>query len=99
MASADLANLAATVTAGYKETATLGTDGTWLVMLEKALTGDPDGGSGGMFRAYGVGTTQAAAETRAVGALNGQRVIRYGADTGAVSNGKKNINPHTRDGT
>jgi len=99
MASADFANLAAATTAGYKEIVTIGGDGQTYVVLEKPITGDPDGGVGGVFRAFGLGATQAAAETRAVAALNNKRVHRYGADTGQTSSGKKNGNTHTRDVT
>jgi hypothetical protein len=97
VASADLANLAAAVTAGYAEVVTVGSDARYVVLLEKSLVGDPDGGSGQPFRAYGTGGSQATAETQALAALNQKRLQRYGADTGAVSNGKKNGNPHVRD--
>jgi len=98
MASADFANLAAATSAGYIEVITVDSTG-YRVVLEKWLTGDPDGGKGFPARAYGVGATQAAAETRAVAALNNFRLNRYGADTGQTSTGKKNVNTHTRDVT
>jgi len=99
MALAALANIAAATTAGYKEIVHVGLDSQTYVLLEKPLTGDPDGGSGLVRRAYGVGATQGAAETMALAALNDARLHRYGADTGATSTGKKNGNSHTRDVT
>ena len=98
MASADLANIAAAATAGYKEVAYQGVT-AWHVMLEKPITGDPDGGAGGMIRSFGQGVTQSAAESVALANLNNKRLHRYGADAGVISNGKKNVNAHTRDVT
>lgn len=99
MASAALADIAATATAGYKELVWVGTDGQTYVMLEKPIVGDPDGGCGSMFRAFGVGGSQATAEAAALANLNNKRAIRYGFDAGVVSNGKRNVNAHTRDVT
>jgi hypothetical protein len=82
---ADLASIAAAQSAGYKETvndkgASFGAD-RFTVTLEKHLVGEPGGSSGGPWRAYGQGATQAAAETQALAALNAQRAHRY-AGTG-----------------
>lgn len=102
MALAALADLSAATTAGYKEIVNdNGIVGStrFTVTLEKPSVGDPDGGSGSTIRAYGQGSTQNAAETAAVAALNGQRLQRYGADSGPVSTGKKNTNAHTVDKT
>ena len=43
--------------------------------LEKALVGGRQ--SGVRFRAFGQGSTQAAAETQALADLNGKRALRY----------------------
>jgi len=99
MALAAFADIAAATTAGYIEIVNVGTDGVTTVTLEKRLTGDPDGGGGVTFRAYGRGASQATAETQALSALNFKRGTRYGFDTGATSKGKGNNNSHTRDVT
>jgi hypothetical protein len=44
-------------------------------VLEKKLVGGV--GSGVMYRAFGVGASQAAAETAALADLNGKRQLRY----------------------
>lgn len=85
MALSAFANLAAAITAGYVETATQQTDGFYFVTLEKWLTGGTNAGSGFNMRAFGRGTTQAAAETQALAALNNQRGHRYGFDSGSLS--------------
>ena len=71
---ADLANIAAATTAGYKETVFTRLGKTHVV-LEKTLTGDSksDIVQG---RAYGEGVDQASAETVALAALNAQRAHR-----------------------
>lgn len=77
------ANHAAAVTAGYKsillDNGALAPDPTarYEVTLEKHLVGGI-GRSGGLQRAHGVGSSQAAAETRALAALEGMRNYRYG---------------------
>jgi hypothetical protein len=83
---ADLASIAAANTAGYSETvndkgATY-PDSThrFTVTLEKFVRGAA-GYSGVPIRAYGQGSTQAAAEAQALAALNAQRSHRY-ATTG-----------------
>jgi hypothetical protein len=45
------------------------------VTLEKKLVGGA--GSGVMYRGFGVGSSQAAAETQALADLNGKRALRY----------------------
>jgi hypothetical protein len=83
---ANLANIAAATSAGYSETvldrgSNYGAD-RFTVTLEKHLVGEPGGSSGAPWRAYGQGSTQAAAETQALAALNAQRAHLY-AGTGA----------------
>ncbi len=86
----DFANLAAAITAGYKQTTTdRGAAFTpagerWKVTLSKPIVGVV-GQSGGEFRAEGYGSSQANAETVALAALHQQRKVRYGygsANTG-----------------
>ena len=86
---ADLANIAAATSAGYSETVLdrgVGANPAtrWEVTLEKNLVGGT--GSGFPFRGFGVGASQAAAETQALGDLNGARQLRYNGakDAGGV---------------
>ena len=77
---ADLADLAAATTAGYKEIVLDRGSGAspatrYEVTLEKQLVGGRQ--SGGLYRAFGVGVSQAAAETQALANLNGKRALRY----------------------
>lgn len=108
MASADFASVAAAQSAGYVLVVTdngrllrngLSEPDRFTASLEKWVTGDPDGGSGNRFGAFGVASTSAVAQTQALASLNNDRLNRYGADTGTTSNGKKNTNSHTRDAT
>ncbi len=77
------ASHAAAVTAGY--TSTLTDRGVlykfpaerYEVVLQRRVVGGA-GRRGGPLRAYGVGSSQANAETRAIAALNNQRDHRYG---------------------
>lgn len=94
MALAAFANLAAAITAGYVETVNIGNDGSYLVMLEKWVTGN--GVSGGNIRAYGHRATQVLAEADALANLNVARGQRYGFDTGATSTGANQV-AYTRD--
>lgn len=76
------ANHAAAVTAGFKSTvtdrgATVPAAERFEVVLEKHLVGG-SGRRGGAMRAYGVGSSQANAEARALSALIQQRDHRYG---------------------
>jgi hypothetical protein len=84
------ADLAATATAGFKNTTTdrgaafSPASERWHVHLTKPLVGYP-GATATEIRADGYGASQGAAETAAVAALNKQRQIRYGhgsANTG-----------------
>jgi hypothetical protein len=103
MAVADLASIAAATAAGYKLVQTdrgiAGLADRYYVTLEKPITGDPDGGSGGLFAATAYGATSTTAKTNALAALNNNRKMRYGADTGTVSTGKRQSSSHTRDAT
>lgn len=72
----DFASISAAETAGYIETVTQENDGSYLVVLEKPIVG-PTGESGSNLRAYGEGSSQAAAEAVALDALNAQRAFRY----------------------
>lgn len=93
MALNALANIAAAVAAGYKDTvldrgasfspASL----RYEVTLEGQQVGEPSSQSHIQLRAFGQGASQAAAETVALNALNNQRLHRYGADSGSVSKG------------
>lgn len=81
---ADLADIAATVTAGYKQItldrgATWTASSRWEVTLEKQLVGGRQ--SGVTYRGFGVGASQAAAETQALANLNGKRALRYNGTT------------------
>lgn len=104
MALAALANFAAATAAGYTEIALdrgasyLPATRRWLVTLEKMLTGEPASEATIIVRAVGESDTQANARTQAVAALNGQRLHRYGADTGTASKGPKG-GQHTIDVT
>jgi hypothetical protein len=72
----DLANIAAATAAGWKEIVQRPGDGTYVVHLEKWMTGAP-GASGYMLRASGHASTQVAAEAQALASLNEQRRLRY----------------------
>lgn len=77
------ASHAAAVTAGFKSIAvdrgsTVPAAERWEVTLEKHTVGGAKR-TGAQLRAYGVGSSQAAAETRANDALTAQRNYRYGA--------------------
>ena len=77
---ADLASIAAAVTAGYSETvldrgASANPAVRYFVTLEKQLVGGRQ--SGVMYRAFGEASSQAAAETQALANLNGKRALRY----------------------
>lgn len=76
------ANHAAAVTAGFKSVlvdrgATVPAAERFEVTLEKPIVAGA-GRRGGMLRAYGVGSSQANAEARALSALHEQRDHRYG---------------------
>lgn len=76
------ANHAAAVTAGFKSTltdrgATVPAAERYEVTLEKPIVAGV-GRRGGMMRAFGIGSSQANAEARALAALNEQRDHRYG---------------------
>lgn len=92
--AASFANLAAAITAGYKQTTTdrgaafLPAAERWHVRLSKPFVGVV-GQSGGEARAEGYGSSQANAETAALAALQAQRKTRYGH--GAANTGL----PHT----
>ena len=82
----EFANHAAAVAAGY--TSILHDKGVaavaatrYLVTLEKHLTGI-SGQSGGPFRAYGEGASQAAAEAQALASLNKMRDHKFGGAPG-----------------
>lgn len=89
----NFANLAAAITAGYKQTtldrgaAFLPASERWKVQLSKPIVGEP-GQSGTEFRAEGYGSSQANAETAALASLHAQRQLRYGA--GSANTGKSN---------
>lgn len=72
---ADLASIAGATGAGYKEIVIQKGANLFQVILEKTLTGS-SGQDISQIRAYGEGTTQAAAETVALAGLNHQRDIR-----------------------
>jgi hypothetical protein len=77
---ADLASIAAATSAGYAEIVLDRGAGAnpavrYFVTLEKQLVGGRQ--SGGTWRAFGEGTTQANAETQALANLNGKRALRY----------------------
>jgi hypothetical protein len=86
---ADHANIAAAVAAGYSETVNdrgasfPNASARFEVTLEKYVTGG--GSSGSMQRAFGQGSSQAAAEAVALAALNAQRRHRYGGSPGRAS--------------
>ena len=80
-----LANLAAAQAAGYSSIVHdrgAGRSPRYFVTVEKHLTG-ATGASGGLARAYGEGDSQAAAEAKALAALNAQRNHRYGIAGGS----------------
>jgi hypothetical protein len=87
----DFANLAAAITAGYKQTTTdrgaafSPASERWKVTLSKPIVGEP-GYSGGEFRSEGYGSSQANAETVALNALHTQRKLRY--SYGSANSGK-----------
>ena len=91
--AADFANLAAAITAGYKQTTTdrgaafLPAAERWHVRLSKPFVGVP-GESGGETRADGYGSSQVNAETAALNALHAQRKFKYGH--GSANTGKSN---------
>ena len=77
---ADLADLAAATTAGYKEIVLDRGSGAnpavrYEVTLEKQLVGGRQ--SAATCRAFGQGSSQANAETQALANLNGKRALRY----------------------
>lgn len=78
---ADLADIAACVSAGYKEVVLDRGAGAvaatrYEVLLEKQLVGGRQ--SGIMLRGFGQGSSQANAEAAALATLNGDRRHRYG---------------------
>lgn len=104
---ADLADHAAATTAGYKRIQIdrgAGTGPRYTSTYEKQLVGEP-GASGSMFRATGTSdVSQAAADTQALAALNGQRRHRYagpGSYAGSppfnYSSGSPSLTPLTAD--
>lgn len=107
---ADFANIAAATAGGYKEVVTDRGAGfsdqtrRFEVMLEKAVDLGP-GATSGMLRAYGVGSTQGAAETIALNALNAQRRHMYQgspgrSDTSATSpTGKPDNHTYSGEGS
>jgi hypothetical protein len=103
MASKDFANIAAAVSAGYKETVTdrgasfSPASRRYLVVLDKWLVGETPGASGYRNEGSGEGSSQANAETVALASINNSRAHRYGFDT-AVSAGAKG-GTHTTDVT
>lgn len=78
----DFANLAAATAAGWKEVIHRPADGTYLVHLERWMSGAP-GQSGYYLRSHGHGSSLAAAEAQALAGLNEQRRQRY-AGTSSV---------------
>ena len=81
---ADLANIAAAVTAGYKEVVAQKTSGLWQVTLEKPLS-DTAGHDIVVQKAHGESSvSQAAAEAVALAALNTQRDERSRKGKGAL---------------
>jgi hypothetical protein len=97
----DLADHAAATAAGYQrvqvDRGASFTGNRYLSRYEKMHTGAA-GDSGYLLKADGESNvSQAAADTQALAALNGQRKLRYGAGAAAGSSGKGQ--PHTFDVT
>ena len=81
---ADLANIAAATTAGYREVAAQKTNGLWQVVLEKTVS-DVAGHDITVVRAHGESAvSQAAAEANALAALNTQRDERQRKTRGTI---------------
>lgn len=80
---ADLANIAAATTAGYKENVSVKTDGRYAVTLEKTVP-DVPGHDITTVRSHGEGSSQANAESVALAALNTQRDDRQRKVGGTV---------------
>jgi hypothetical protein len=81
---ADHASIAAATAAGYKEIVLdrgVSYGATRFEVTLEPIVGEP-GALGTMFRAFGQGSTQAAAEAVALAALNEQRAHRYGCAGG-----------------
>jgi hypothetical protein len=72
----DFANIAAATAAGWKQVTQRPGDGSYVVHLERWMTGAP-GASGFFLRAHGHASSQAAAEAQALSSLNEQRRLRY----------------------
>lgn len=70
------ADIAAATAAGFKELIHRPSDGSYVVTLEKWMTGAP-GASGFFMRASGHASSQVAAEAQALASLNEQRRLRY----------------------
>lgn len=104
MAVKTLANIAAAVAAGYTETVLdrgasfSPAANRFEVLLEKQLTGEPNAQASVLFRAFGQGANQAAAEAVALAALISERQFRYGTDVGTTSTGPHS-GAHTLDAT
>lgn len=106
MASNALANVAAAVTAGYKEVVTdrgvltqvAGNQQPplprFVVLLEGQVVGQP-GNAGSRVEFQGEGATQVAAETVALANLNAWRANRYGSDSGGANSGTLSVAPAT----
>jgi hypothetical protein len=91
---ADLADNSAAVAAGYMRTQTdrgAGRSPRYQTDYEIPLVGEPNA-TGQNWRAVGYSdTSQAAADTAALAALNGQRNLRYGTGT----SGNENVSAKT----
>lgn len=84
---ADLANIAAAISAGYKEIVTQNGAGKWFVSLEKTVT-DVNGHDIVLHKQNGESTvSQAAAETIALAALNVERDLRTRKGKGTIDVG------------
>lgn len=84
---ADLANIAAATSAGYKEIVTQNGAGKWFVTLEKTVT-DTAGHDIVLHKSYGESvSSQAAAEAVALAALNTQRDERTRKGKGTIDVG------------
>jgi hypothetical protein len=70
------ASIGAATAAGFVEVVQRPGDGSYVVHLEKWMTGAP-GASGYFMRAHGHVSSQAAAEAQALASLNEQRRLRY----------------------
>lgn len=101
MSSTTLASIAAATAAGWTRTlndsGVVGS-GRYVVTLEKQLVGEP-GTSGAFARAYGTGSTSAAADTAALASVNTLRTNRYGADTTKPNLDTQGHNTHKVDTT